>query len=428
MKLIVNLKLNMVTAEKSTTKRDRTEYIQQNQYPLPNFEKIVLIPGGEEGNRGGTIDPNKQWRYFVGAGGVTIAPDGTIIIFEKGIHKRLYPEPQEYTFSQHGVARLTPDGKRIDYRSLGPVFPLLPDDENRFPHGVEDVRVTPVNLGNGEVLYFFTASVLNKTDWRKMDPANKHAPGLGCGLYVWTSKNPHDVIHTDDWIQPLGEIGPTRDIIRNAFFLPDLHNGNLVLVTRKFPNIQLLEISLDDLMKLANDPEFKQDFWEQEFFNRLDELTILSPQRRWELCRPGEKWSEGQIAGANVQTVEWQNPVTKDLIKAYMLIYNSPIEFDPETGKALGRHIGVALLDKDNPRKVLARGPIPIIEPTLPQEINGKVANVAFSDGFLIHEVKGKPVVQIYYAGADTNMMLAQSDLDSMMLWLTQFDQNGEKK
>jgi len=55
-------------------------------------------------------------------------------------------------------------------------------------------------------------------------------------------------------------------------------------------------------------------------------------------------------------------------------------------------------LDYDNPRRVLARQSVPVIEPELDWEINGYVPNVVFSCATLDHEDR----YIVIYAGADT--------------------------
>ncbi len=64
---------------------------------------------------------------------------------------------------------------------------------------------------------------------------------------------------------------------------------------------------------------------------------------------------------------------------------------------------GAALLDLDDPKKVLARQTQPILEPELDWEINGYVPNVVFSCG---QAVIGDDVY-VYYGGADTAICVA---------------------
>jgi predicted GH43/DUF377 family glycosyl hydrolase len=60
--------------------------------------------------------------------------------------------------------------------------------------------------------------------------------------------------------------------------------------------------------------------------------------------------------------------------------------------------LGAALLDYENPRKVLARQSTPVLEPELDWEINGYIPKVIFSCATIDHEDK----YVVLYAGADT--------------------------
>jgi len=68
--------------------------------------------------------------------------------------------------------------------------------------------------------------------------------------------------------------------------------------------------------------------------------------------------------------------------------------------------LGVALLDRDDPTKVLARYGHPILEPELEWERNGLVPNVVFSCGSV--EIGG--AFYVYYGGADFCLGVAAVD------------------
>ncbi|MCK4541319.1 MAG: hypothetical protein KAU17_03680 [Spirochaetales bacterium] len=66
--------------------------------------------------------------------------------------------------------------------------------------------------------------------------------------------------------------------------------------------------------------------------------------------------------------------------------------------------LGIALLDLENPSKVIARQAEPILEPELDWEREGYVSNVVFSCGQIEREDK----ILVYYAGADTVIGVAE--------------------
>ena len=71
---------------------------------------------------------------------------------------------------------------------------------------------------------------------------------------------------------------------------------------------------------------------------------------------------------------------------------------------------GAALLDLDDPSRVLARQSEPILEPELDWELFGHVNNVVFSCGQV---VLGNEIF-VYYAGADNAIGLAQLNLSDI--------------
>lgn len=75
----------------------------------------------------------------------------------------------------------------------------------------------------------------------------------------------------------------------------------------------------------------------------------------------------------------------------------------------------LALLDKNNPRKVLYRADKPLMKPTKPYEKNGLVNNVIFGTGLV--EFKG--TYFYYYGGADTTINVATVSTKKMEKYLS---------
>lgn len=74
--------------------------------------------------------------------------------------------------------------------------------------------------------------------------------------------------------------------------------------------------------------------------------------------------------------------------------------------------LGVILLDKDDPERVLYRSESPILEPTTDYERFGRVPNVVFSCGAILRDDR----LLIYYGGADTVLCVATYDLSELIL------------
>ena len=73
--------------------------------------------------------------------------------------------------------------------------------------------------------------------------------------------------------------------------------------------------------------------------------------------------------------------------------------------------LGVALLDKTNPAKVVSRPREAILEPVEPWEIQGEVPNVVFTCGTAMMD--GRYLV--YYGGADRVIGLATADSQELL-------------
>jgi len=73
--------------------------------------------------------------------------------------------------------------------------------------------------------------------------------------------------------------------------------------------------------------------------------------------------------------------------------------------------LGVALLDPDDPTRVLARADHPVMSPNAPYERIGNGMNVVFTCGALLRGDE----VWMYYGAADTCMGLATAKLDKLM-------------
>jgi predicted GH43/DUF377 family glycosyl hydrolase len=78
---------------------------------------------------------------------------------------------------------------------------------------------------------------------------------------------------------------------------------------------------------------------------------------------------------------------------------------------------GIALLDLEDPSKVIAHPPYPILEPKAEYERVGDVPNVVFPEGAVIRD----GMLYVYYGGADKCCCLATADLDNLLDHLLAF-------
>ncbi len=77
---------------------------------------------------------------------------------------------------------------------------------------------------------------------------------------------------------------------------------------------------------------------------------------------------------------------------------------------------GAALLDLDEPWKVIYRGEPYLLAPQTPYECVGDVPNVAFPCAALYDQPSGR--MAIYYGGADTVTALAFCKMADVLDWL----------
>ena len=148
---------------------------------------------------------------------------------------------------------------------------------------------------------------------------------------------------------------------KDAALFPEKVNGRYLMLHRRPPDIWLAYS--DDLRNWDNHHSLMQPI----------------PDSRWESEKIG-------AAGPPIMTKE-----------GWLLIYHG-------VSKDGHYSLGVALLDLQEPTKILFRQSEPILEPELEWEINGYVPNVVFSCGQAV--IDGK--IHVYYGGADKAIGVAE--------------------
>ncbi|HDZ22156.1 hypothetical protein LCGC14_1002420 [marine sediment metagenome] len=74
--------------------------------------------------------------------------------------------------------------------------------------------------------------------------------------------------------------------------------------------------------------------------------------------------------------------------------------------------LGAAMLDRDDPTKILCRSSIPILAPREDYERTGDIPNVVYSTGAIMEE---DGALKIYYSGADTCICVGTVRLEELM-------------
>lgn len=162
-----------------------------------------------------------------------------------------------------------------------------------------------------------------------------------------------------------GVIGPDeRD--KDAVLFPALIQGRIAMLHRIVPTIQI--VYFEDVEQLCSPPE---NFWSDHIAS-LDRHVIL---------RAAEDWEERKIGAG-------PPPIATD--EGWLLIYHG-------VDRNLVYRAGMALLDLDDPSRIIARTRRPVLWPELPFERHGDVDNVVFPEGAVV--IDG--VLHVYYGAAD---------------------------
>jgi predicted GH43/DUF377 family glycosyl hydrolase len=85
--------------------------------------------------------------------------------------------------------------------------------------------------------------------------------------------------------------------------------------------------------------------------------------------------------------------------------------------------LGLALLDLENPRRVLKRSSEWLFSPSEPYERFGDVADVVFPCGW----TRVDDEIRLYYGAADTSIGLATGQLPELLAWLDEHDSHADE-
>jgi predicted GH43/DUF377 family glycosyl hydrolase len=240
--------------------------------------------------------------------------------------------------------------------------PVIGTDQSYNAWGSEDARIT---FMDGRYWITYTALSL---------PAFHPVGGVRIGL-----------ASTIDFIQyeHHGLIGPPGHTDKDAVIFPRRIGGKIALLHRIAPDIQLAYF--DDFDQLMNPGEA---YWDNHMAH-LDKHVIMRPEADWEIKKIG--------AG----------PPPIETAEGWLFIYHGVDETHMYRA-------GIALLDLEDPSKVIYRAKLPLFEPDLPFELVGDVDRVVFPEGaYLMGDH-----LHIHYGAADKAIGLATVPFDELMTWL----------
>jgi predicted GH43/DUF377 family glycosyl hydrolase len=247
----------------------------------------------------------------------------------------LYRAVNGQNISSLGHATTT-DCETIVDRSLEPALaPTDPSEEL----GCEDPRITELD---GTFYIFYTA-------YSRRGPRVALASTTDFKIY-----------------ERHGVVGPDHDD-KDAALFPRLIRGRFAVAHRIEPNI---EVAFFDTVKQME--RVSQNPYSKNYLKSIEANIILKPTQRWEEKKVGIG----------------PPPIRTDA--GWVVIYHGVDSYTVY-------RVGAALLDLEDPFRVIARTPEPILEPEASFERIGVVPNVVFPEGAVVV----KDELKVFYGGAD---------------------------
>ena len=180
---------------------------------------------------------------------------------------------------------------------------------------------------------------------------------------------------------------------KNVVFFPRRINGKLMFLHRIRPGIQVVSVN--------NLKELTKEFWENYIINLQDHI-VLEPVYA----------HESEYVGAGCPPIETEY--------GWLLIYHGAEETDKGIVYSA---CAAALMDINNPTKVIARLPISLFSPEYKWEVTGEVDNVVFPTGTALFG----DTLYIYYGAADKRIACASLRLSELMSKLLTYKLRDEK-
>ena len=180
---------------------------------------------------------------------------------------------------------------------------------------------------------------------------------------------------------------------KNVVFFPRKIEGKLVFLHRIRPGIQIVSVN--------NLNELTREFWIDYFHNMQDHI-VMDPVYE----------HEASYIGAGCPPIETEH--------GWILIYHGVEE--TEKGRIYSA-CAAALLDLNNPSKVIARLPDVLFTPEFKWEVKGEVNNVVFPTGTALFG----DTLFIYYGAADSRIACASLSLSALVAELLNYTPKDEK-
>lgn len=218
------------------------------------------------------------------------------------------------------------------------------------------------------------------TEFGCEDPRITYAPELGAWVIVYVAAGTAGpsiaLAVTKDWkrVERLGVVVPPSN--KNAALFPRRIGGEWVMLHRPESGT-IWTLHSPDL-----------HYWGKP--------ALVMRQRG------GTWWDSVRIGGGAV-------PI--ETPEGWLMIYHGV----KEVARIPTYRLGVALLDLEQPHKVIARGRYPVFAPLEPYERQGNGYNIVFTCGAFVRGSGDDAEVWVYYGAADTVIGLAKAPLKDVL-------------
>jgi predicted GH43/DUF377 family glycosyl hydrolase/glycosyltransferase involved in cell wall biosynthesis len=277
--------------------------------------------------------------------------------------------------------------------------PIMVPEFDYEAHGVEDARIVSI-----ENTYYMTYTAYDGINARGALATSKDlvsftkkgiiVPPITYSEFVDIAENDGDINikYYRNHKFYYQETDPEKKMMlwdKNLIFFPRKIDGKFVFLHRIRPGIQIVSVkSLDELT---------MEFW-RDYFHNFHTSIVLDPIYSHEYS----------YIGGGCPPIETE--------AGWLLIYHG-VE---KTQRGLVYSACAALLDIDNPTKVISRLPYALFSPEYDWELIGEVNNVVFPTGTALFG----DTLFIYYGAADEQIACASLNLPSLLKELV--DNNDE--
>lgn len=186
------------------------------------------------------------------------------------------------------------------------------------------------------------------------------------------------------WKKPLF-LSPRGQVNKNWLIFPEKINGKFAILHSMTPTVQI------------------------DYVDRLEDLHLekVKIKSHFGSKVPRESW-DTWVRGAGPPPIKTRH--------GWLVLYHAMDKRDPH----IGYKLGAMLLDLNNPRKIIARSPSPLLTPNEWYENDWK-PGVVYACGAAVRD----GTLYVYYGGGDKHVCIAHTELDQLLNWLIKEGKNN---